>query len=145
MDEIRGTKQVKLVGIASEGLALEIYIDRKIDILDFIEEVGKYFYKIDNPLFGQKYVTVETKEYVYYWLMELMNTGNYEESPLKDTILTFNMIIDFEKVGTFKYAIDKYKKMLRKMQIDKAEQHKIAGCSVAIDILQIVEDIHEEK
>lgn len=143
--DIKGTKQVKLVGIATEGISMEIYIDRRIDILDFIEEVGKYFYKIDNPLFGQKYVTAETKEYIYYWLMELLNTGNYEEVPFKDTVLTFNMLIDFEKIGTFKYAIDKYKKMLRKMQLESEEQYKIAACSVAIDILEIVEEIRESQ
>lgn len=141
----QGTKQVQLVGIATEGICLKIYLNRKIDILDFIEEVGKYFYKIDNPIFGQKYVTVETKEYIYYWLMEIFNTGNYEEFPTKDTELTFNMLIDFEKIGTFKYAIDKYKKYLKKMEIEKSEQHKIIACSVAIDILQIIEDIREDK
>lgn len=141
----KGTKQVKLIGIATEGICLKIYIDRKIDILDFIEEVGKYFYKIDNPIFGQKYVTVETKEYIYYWLMEMFNTGNYEEFASKDTELTFNMLIDFEKIGTFKYAIDKYKKYLKKMEIEKAEQYKITACSIAIDILQTIEDIRTDK
>ena len=139
------SKQVQLVGIATEGISFKIYIDKKIDILDFIEEVGKYFYKIDNPIFGQKYVTVETKEYIYYWLMELLNTGNYEEFATKNTELTFNMLIDFEKIGTFKYAIDKYKKYLKKMEMDKDEMYKISACKIAIDILQIVEDIREDK
>lgn len=142
--ETKGTKQVKLIGIATEGICLKIYINRKIDILDFIEEVGKYFYKIDNPVFGQKYITAEAKEYVYYWLMELMNTGNYEEFVTKDTELTFNMLVDFEKIGTFKYAMEKYKKLLKKMQLEKVDDYKIAACSVAIDILQILEEIREE-
>lgn len=139
--DIKGTNQVKLVGTALEGISMEIYIDKKIDILDFIEEIGLYFYKLDDPIFGQKYITKETKDYIYYWLMELLNTGNYEESTFKSTVLRFNMLIDFEKIGTFKYAIDKYKKRLKQLKEDKSEDYKISACSIAIDILQIVEDI----
>lgn len=142
--ETKGTKQVKIAGIASEGIALKIYIDKKIDILDFIEEVGQYFYKIDNPLFGQKYITAEAKEYIYYWLMELFNTGNYEESPKRDTELNLNMLVDFEKIGTFKYAVEKYKKILKKMELENAPSYKISACSIAIDILQILNKIKEE-
>ena len=54
-------------------------------------------------------------------------------------------IIMFEKIGTFKYAIDKYKKYLKKMEMDKDEMYKISACKIAIDILQIVENIREDK
>lgn len=144
MEQIKGTKQVQVCGIASEGILFKIYINRKIDILDFASELGQYFYKIDNPIFGQKYITAAAKDYVYDWLTEILNTGNYEENTLKDSVFTFNMYIDFEKIGTFKYAIEKYKKMLRKMQLEKENICKISACNAAIDILQIVENIREK-
>lgn len=140
--KIKNTNKVKLIGTASEGISLKLYINKKIDVLDFVEEIGKYFYKIDNPLFGQKYISNDAKEFIYYWLVELLNTGNYEEFPDKDTEMTFNLLIDFEKIGTFKYAIDKYKKLLKTMENE--ELYKIEACNIAIDILQIIESIREE-
>jgi hypothetical protein len=140
-----GTELVKVIGIANEGISLKIYIDKSIDILDFIEEIGKYFYKIDNPMFGQKYISSEAKDCIYYWLIELFNTGNYEEFEDKETELVFNMLINFKKIGTFKYALDRYKKLLKKYESENESKHVICACTVAVDILQIIENTKENQ
>lgn len=136
------TDKVKIIGVAKEGIALKITIPADIDILDFIEEVGQYFYKIDNPIFGQKFVSNETKDYIYHWLIELFNTGNYEEMPDKSELI-LNLEIDFEKVGTFKFALQKYASKLYNDKQINAEQAVIFAEEIAIDILNIIEEIRQ--
>ena len=133
---------VKILGVAKEGIALQIIIPGTIDILDFIEEIGQYFYKIDVPTFGQKFVSGETKDYIYHWLIELFNTGNYEENP-NESILNFNMEIDFEKVGTFKYAVQKYRIKLAEDKENNKDETVIFSEEIAILILEMIEEIRQ--
>ena len=136
------TEHIKILGVASEGICLEISIPKEIDINDFIEEVGQYFFKIDNPIFGQKFISNETKDYIYHWLVELFNTGNYEENKDK-TVLLFNMEIDFSKVGTFKFACQRYQSKLAKDKAKGCEDYVIIAEEIAIEILTLIENIKE--
>jgi hypothetical protein len=134
------SEHIKILGVAQEGICLEISFSKDIDVNDFIEEIGQYFFKIDNPVFGQKFVSSETKDYIYHWLIELFNTGNYEENDDK-TILIFNMEIDFNKVGTFKFACQKYQSKLAKDKAKGCEDYVIVAEEIAIEILTLIENI----
>lgn len=131
---------VKIIGVANEGISLKIIIPSQLDILDFIEEVGQYFYKIDVSNFGQKFISYDTKNYIYHWLIELFNTGNYEE--LKDySELILNLEIDFEKIGTFKFALQRYESKLYNDKQNNESFAVIFSEEIAIKILTIIESI----
>jgi len=132
---------VSLCAISENGLAINLVIPSNIDFLDFIEELGIYFYRIDDPKFGQKFINEETKLYIYDWLVQILNTGNYDEEEETDNLFaTLEFFMDFEKLNTFKYALRKYKEKYRKEK-DKVDYSKALAEITAINILEIIEKV----
>ncbi len=130
-----------LFAVSEDGLAINIVIPNDIDFLDFIEELGIYFYRIDDPKFGQKFINEDTKLYVYDWLVQILNTGNYEDDEESDSIFaTLEFFMDFEKLNTFKYALRKYKEKHRKEK-NKIEHSRALAQQTAINILEIIEKV----
>ena len=134
-------KNVTISAASEDGIVINMLIPASIDLLDFIEELGIYFYRIDDPKFGQKFINEETKLFIYDWLIQILNTGNYDEDENSGAyIADFELIIDFEILNTFKYALHKYK---QKYFRDKKtlSQSRLFAEQTAIAILEIIEKI----
>ena len=134
---------VRLNSISEEGVAVDLFVPSNIDLLDFIESLGIYFYRIDDPKFGQKFINEDTKLYIYDWLTQILNTGNYEENEEEEQIFSrLELCIDFENLNTFKYALRKYKEILKTMKNSKdVTIEDILAAQTAIAILEIIEKI----
>ena len=134
---------VRLNSISEEGVAVDLFVPSNIDLLDFIESLGIYFYRIDDPKFGQKFINEDTKLYIYDWLTQILNTGNYEENEEEEQIFSrLELCIDFENLNTFKYALRKYKEILKTMKNSKdVTIEDILSAQTAIAILEIIEKI----
>lgn len=133
-------ENVLLTGAASEGIALNVYIDKNIDIVDFAEILGVYFYRLDDPKFGQKYVNENTRLYIYEWLTQILNTGNYDETE-DGFILELNLYLDFERLNTLRYALNKYKNKY-KQDLKNKELHIILIAEkTAINIIELLEKV----
>ncbi len=134
---------VRLNSISEEGVAVDLFVPSNIDLLDFIESLGIYFYRIDDPKFGQKFINEDTKLYIYDWLTQILNTGNYEENEEEEQIFSrLELCIDFENLNTFKYALRKYKEILKTMKNSKDVMiEDILAAQTAIAILEIIEKI----
>ena len=132
---------VRLDAISSFGIAINLTIPAEIDLLDFIEELGVYFYRIDDPKFGQKFINEENKLYIYDWLTQILNTGNYEEDEEDGSIFVdLELYMNVERLNTFKYALAKYKEKYKK-DIKNVDYSRAYAEKTAISILELIEKI----
>ncbi len=133
---------VRLDAISNFGIAINLSIPAEIDLLDFIEELGVYFYRIDDPKFGQKFINEENKLYIYDWLTQILNTGNYEEDEEDGTVFVdLELYMNIEKLNTFKYALRKYKEKYKQDTKKNIEYSRVYAEKTAINILELIEKI----
>ena len=123
-------------------MSINLSIPAEIDLLDFIEELGIYFYRIDDPKFGQKFINEENKLYIYDWLTQILNTGNYEEDEEDGTVFVdLELYMNIEKLNTFKYALRKYKEKYRKDMNNHIDYSRTYAEKTAINILELIEKV----
>ena len=131
---------IKVSAVSEYGIAIELFVPAPIDLLDFVEEIGIYFYKLDDPKFGQKFINEETKNFVYDWLVQLLNTGNYED--VEDGLYALiELYMDFELLHTFKYVLRKYKLKYESDKKNDYDMSKLFAEGTAINILEIIEKV----
>lgn len=132
-----------LDAISPEGIAIQVSAVNIEDFLDFVEELGKYFYFIGDPKFGQKFINEDTSKYIYDWLTQILNTGNYEENEIDEGtmfVARFEFFMDYKKLSSFKYALRKYKEKLRQ-DTKKMSYSRLIAERTAVNMLEIIEKV----
>lgn len=131
---------IKLKGASMHGIAIELIIGGVEDILDFVEELGIYFYRIDDPKFGQLFLNENVKLSVYDWLVQFLNTGNYEELEDHQIYAEFELYFDFDLLtpNIFSNVLKKYKTKYEKDKKQNIEISKLLAELTAINILEMI-------
>ena len=131
--------KTNLIGVSEDGISLQIVLPENTDVIDFAESLGIFFYKIDDPKFGQKYISQESKNFVYIWLTQILNSGNYEDV---DDCIVFELEVplNYDKLSSLNVVLQKYKKRYR---IDKQSENRtyVLAEEIAIEIIEIIEKV----